>query len=225
MNPLAQIPAVVAKELLVEWRQRTRTSSLFFFALALLLMIAVSMPNVNMQEDIAGGALWIGLLLASTRSLDQSFAVELENGSLEGMTLWPVDPIAMYYGKAIANTLILFFVALAITPLLMVLYHPVLKGPLWQLIAVLIAGSAGLAAPGTLVAALTTQARGSSALLPLLLLPIVMPVVICATRATSILFDGDVMNQVDDWLAVLLLFDLLHWALDGLLFARIVDEG
>lgn len=225
MNFLTQIPPVVAKELLVEWRQRTRTTSLFFFAFALLLMIAVSMPHVNMLEDIAGGALWIGLLLASTRSLDQSFSVELENGSLEGMTLWPVDPIAVYYGKAVANTLIIFIVALAITPLVMVLYHPVLKGPLWQLVAVLVAGSAGLAAPGTLIAALTTQARGSSALLPLLFLPIVLPVVMCASRATTILFQGDVMNQVDDWLAILLLFDVAHWALDGLLFSRIVDEG
>ncbi len=225
MTWLGQVPAVVSKELLVEWRERTRVSSLFFFALALLLMVAFAMPHTQMLSEIAGGILWVGLLLASTRSLDQSFQIEMENGSLEGLVLWPVDPLAIYYGKAIANTVIIWLVGMAITPLLIVLYHPPMNGSWLELILTLALGSAALAAPGTLVAALTVQARGSSALLPLLLLPLVVPAVMAASRATLLVFEGDLMHQVDDWLLLLLLFDLVHWSLDGLLFTRIVDEG
>ncbi|MCB9682718.1 MAG: heme exporter protein CcmB [Alphaproteobacteria bacterium] len=225
MSWLWQVPAVVAKELLVEWRERSRVSGLFFYSFALLLMVAFAMPNTKMLADIAGGALWLGLLLASTRSLDQSFKVELENGALEGLVLWPVDPLALYYGKAIANTLVLLLVAAAIVPLVIVLYHPEIKGDPWQLVGILVLGSAALAAPGTLVAALTVQARGSSALLPMLLFPLVVPVVLASARATMLLFDGDLMGQVDDWMMLLLAFDLVHWSLDGLLFTRIVDEG
>lgn len=225
MTFLRQIPAVAAKELLVEWRQRSRTTSLFFFAVALLLMVAFAMPSVDRLADIAGGALWIGLLLASTRSLDASFHVELENGSLEGLVLWPVDPRAVYYGKAVANALILLLVGIALLPVVLVLYNPPVSASTPEVLAVLALGSAALAAPGTLVAALTTQARGSSTLLPLLLFPLVVPVLMAASRATSLALEGDPMDQVDDWLGILLVFNVVHWALDGVFFTRVVEEG
>lgn len=225
MTWMRRVPSVVAKELLVEWRERSRVSGLFFFSFALLLMVAFAMPSTHMLADIAGGALWLGLLLASTRSLDQSFRIEMENGCLEGLVLWPVDPLAIYYGKAIANALVLLLVAIPITVLVMVLYHPTLNGQVIQLLGVLVLGAAALAAPGTLVASMTVQARGSSALLPMLLFPLVVPVVMASARATTLIFQGDPMGQVDDWMMLLLVFDVAHWALDGLLFTRIVDEG
>jgi heme exporter protein B len=220
-----RVPAVAAKELLLEWRDPSRTTGLLVFSLALLLMVAFAMPSVDLLREVAGGAVWLALLLASTRSLDQSLRVEVENGALEGMILWPVDPLAVYYGKALANALVLFAVALLITPIVVVLYHPPFRGNVGQLLGVLALGAAGLAAPGTLVATLTVQARGSSALLPMLLFPLVVPVVLASARATTLVFEGDPMDQVGAWILLLLAFDVLHWALDGLLFTRIVDEG
>lgn len=225
MSWIRQIPAVLYKELLIEWRDLSRLSTLFFFSFALLLMLAFSSEGVHKLPDLSSGALWIGLLLASTRSLDQSFAIEMENGCLEGLVLWPVDPIAIYYGKAIANALVLFAVSVAITPLLIVLYHPVLTGSVFDLLAVMALGCFALAAPGTLVAALTTQARGSSALMPFLLFPLVIPVVMSSARATALVFQGDPMGQVDNWMQLLLVFNAAHWALDGLLFTRVVDDA
>jgi heme exporter protein B len=225
VNWILRVPAVVSKELLIEWRERSRVSSLLFYSFALLLMVAFAMPDVRMLGDIAGGALWLGLLLASTRSLDQSFRVELENDSLEGMVLWPVDPLAVFYGKALANAIVLILVASVITPLLGVLYHPSWHGQPWALASVIVLGCAGIAGPGTLVASLTAQARGSSALLPVLLFPLVVPVVMASARTTILLFQGDPMGQVDNWLVLLLIFNVVHWSLDGLLFARVVEEA
>ena len=225
MSWMGQIGGVVHKELLVEWRDRSRISGLFFYSATLLLMVAFAMPSTSMLERVGPGMMWLGILLASTRSLDQSLRVEMENDCIEGLVLWPVSPIAIYYGKAIANTVVLLAVALTVLPLMMLLYHPVFQGSWCLLVATLVLGSAGLAAPGTLVAALTVRARGSSALLPMLFLPLVVPVLLSCARATSLLFEGDPMQQADDWIARLLLFDVLHWAMDGLLFARVVDEG
>lgn len=225
MTWILRVPAVISKELLIEWRERSRVSSLLFYSFALLLMVAFAMPDVRMLGDIAGGALWLGLLLASTRSLDQSFRVELENESLEGMVLWPVDPLAIFYGKALANAIVLLIVAAVITPLLGVLYHPDWHGAWWMLVAVIVLGCAGIAGPGTLVAALTAQARGSSALLPVLLFPLVVPVVMASARTTILLFQGDPMGQADNWLVLLVIFNVVHWSLDGLLFARVIEEA
>ena len=217
--------AVVRKELLVEWRQRSRLTGLIFFAFAVLLLIAFAVPDTGLLRDLAGGALWLGLLLASARSLDQSFAVELENGALEGLVLWPVPAHTLFYGKALANLLLLLLVALAITPLCFALYDPPLRGDPLLLLGILLLGTAGIAAPGTLVAALTAQARGASALLPLLLFPLVVPVILCASRATTLLLEGDPMHQVDDWMLILAIFNAVHWSLDAALFTRVVDEG
>ncbi len=225
MTLLKQSLAVAYKDLLTEWRQPSRIAGVFFFCFALLLLFAFAMPNTQMLSDIAGGTLWLGLLLASTRSLDQSFHLEMENGALEGMVLWPVPPLAMFYGKALANALLLTLVTLALTPLVVVLYHPVWNGDIPTFLGIVALGCLALAAPGTLVAALSVQARGSSALLPLLMFPLVVPVVVAASKATTLHLEGDIMSQVDDWMRLLVMFNLAHWALDGWLFTRIAEDG
>lgn len=221
----AQTLAMVRKELLIEWRQRSRVSGLFCFAFALLLMVAFASPGEAALRHQAGGTLWIGLLLASTRLFDQSYAVELEHGALDGLVLWPVDPRAVYYGKALANTLVLLLVAVAIVPLLVAVYNAPLRGDLLHLFGFLALGSGALAAPGTLYGLVTAQARGSSVLLPLLLFPLVVPALLAAAKGTSVVLEGDPMGQGASWLGLLFAFNALHWSLSGLLFGRILEDA
>ena len=224
MNLLRQTVAVLHKELLTEWRQRSRVTGVFWFALACVLMVAFATPESSVLPKIAGGTLWLALLLASTRSLDQSYAVEHEHGAMEGLLLWPVDPVAVFYGKALANTAILLGVAVSILPFLVAIFSAEVKGDLLELAAVLFLGCAALAAPGTLYGLITSQARGSSVLLPLLLFPLVVPALLGASNATVKLFEGDAMNQVPTWLALLLAFDLMHWSLSGVLYGRLMED-
>lgn len=221
---LAQILAVIHKDLLIEWRSPSRASAVFVFALGVLLLVAFAASSVDVMRRVAGGTLWLGVLLASTRSLDQSFAVEMEHGSLEGMVLWPVDPIAIYYGKAIANAIVLVTVAALLTPLVIAIYDTPLRGSVWQFAGMVIAGCGAIAAPGTLYALITARARGASVLLPLLLLPLVMPALLAAARGTTVLFEGDAMGQAPSWLGLLVAFNAIHWSLSGLLFGRVVES-
>lgn len=224
IGALRQILAVLRKDLLIEWRSRSRLSGLFAFAVCILLLSAFAANSVEVMRRIAGGTLWLGLLLASTRSLDQSFAIELEEGALEGMVLWPVDPLAIYYGKALANTLVLVLVATLLTPLIIGIYDAPIQGSLLQYAGLVLLGSAALAAPGTLYSLIAAQARGASVLLPLLLLPLVMPALLAAARGTTVLIEGDPMLQAPAWLGLLVAFNAIHWALSGLLFTRIAEN-
>ncbi|MBW2258501.1 MAG: cytochrome c biogenesis protein CcsA [Deltaproteobacteria bacterium] len=104
MSWIRQLGAVIAKDVLVELRSPTRVSGLFFYGLALLLLVAFASNTTDIMRKQAGGILWIGMLLASTRSFDQSFGAEFEEGAMEGLVLWPVHPVALYYGKAISNS-------------------------------------------------------------------------------------------------------------------------
>lgn len=225
MSWVAQIFAVLHKELLVEWRQRSRVSGVFFFALAIVLMVGFASPSEAMLRAQAGGTLWVGMLLASTRALDQSYAVDMEHGAIEGMVLWPVDPRAIFYGKALANTILLAFVAVAITPLLLAIYDAPLNGDITHLFGFIVLGTAAIAAPGTLYGLITAQARGSSVLLPLLLFPLIVPALLAAARGTTLAFEGDPMLQGSSWLGLLGAFNVVHWTLSGVLYARIVEDG
>ncbi len=61
-------------------------------------------------------------------------------------------------------------------------------------------------------------------LLPLLLFPLVVPVLLSAVKATSLLILGDPMGQVAGWAKLLLAFNLIHWSVCGLLFGRVVED-
>ncbi len=225
MTLFTRILAVLRKDLLIELRSPTRISGLFFYAFALLLMVAFASNTTDVMRRQAGGILWIGILLASTRSFDQSYSSELEEGALEGMVLWPVSPGALYYGKALANTLILAVVAVALLPLLIALYDVEIRGDGWLLALTLVLGGGSLAAPGTLLGAITGQARGASVLLPLLLFPTVVPAVLAAARATTLVMEGDPMGQGPAWVWVLGALNLIHWTVGGLLFRWVVEDG
>ena len=85
-------------------------------------------------------------------------------------------------------------------------------------------GTTGLPAPGTLYASMTAQARARQTLLPLLLFPLVVPVLLAAVKATSLLILGDPMDQLRSWSMLLGAFAVIHWALGGLLFGRVVED-
>ena len=84
-------------------------------------------------------------------------------------------------------------------------------------------GAAGLAAPGTLYAAMIARLSGRQLLLPLMLFPLVVPVVVAAVKSTSLVMLGDPMSQIGSWLVLLGCFNLVYWSLCGGLFGRVVE--
>lgn len=215
---------MLGKELLTEWRQRSRIAGVFWFGFAVVLMVGFSIPSVRVLREVAGGTLWLGLLLASTRSLDQSYSVEHEHGAMEGLLLWPVEPMAIFYGKALSNALVLILVAFALLPLVVAVFGAPVRGDVPQLLAVIVLGCTGMAAPGTILGLITSQARGSSVLLPLLLFPLVVPALLAAATATVKLFEGDPMGQAPTWIVILIVFNALHWSLSGIFYGWVLED-
>ena len=225
MKLLAQTLAILRKDLLVDLRSFRRVGAVSLFgAMTLLLFSFAAGTDSGLLKTQSAGYLWLALFLSSTLALSESFRVELEDDALEGLSLLPVDPRALYYGKAVANLLFLCGLALVLVPLCFGLYGTELREPLWVLVLVLVSGLAGLAGPGTLYAAMTSRARGRDVLLPLLLFPLVVPVLVGAVKATALAFGGDPMSQIQSWLKLLIVFDLVYWSLCGLLFGKVIDS-
>ncbi len=219
-----QLLAALHKELLLQWRTKAQLLAIFVFGAASLLLFSFAIgPDSSALRQHAAGFLWLGLMLSSTLTLAESFQSEMEQRALEGLLLLPAGARAIYYGKAISNWAQLTLLGVGLIPLMVVLYDAPMPRP-FALVGVIMLGAAGLSAPGTLYAAMTSQARAKQTLLPLLLFPLVVPVLLSAVKATSLLILGDPMGQVRDWVLLLLSFDAIHWSLCGFLFDRVVED-
>jgi heme exporter protein B len=218
------LTAALRKELLLQWRTRSQFMAVFVFGAAALLLFSFAIgPNAEALRTFSAGFLWLGLLLSSTLTLAESFHAEMENRALEGLLLLPSNPRALYYAKAIANWLQLTILGVALVPVMVVLYDAGTT-QLLKLLAIIILGTAGLSAPGTLYAAMTAQVRAKQTLLPLLLFPLIVPALLASVKATSLVVLGDPMEQSQSWIGLLVAFDLIYWSLCGLLYGRVVEE-
>lgn len=216
--------AAVRKELLLQWRTRGQFVSVFVFGAASLLLFSFAIgPNAHALRTFSAGFLWLALLLSSTLTLAESFHAEMENRALEGLLLLPSDPRALYYAKAIANWLQLALLGVALVPVMVVLYDAGTTR-LPSLLLVILLGSAGLSAPGTLYAAMTAQLKAKQTLLPLLLFPLIVPALLGSVKATSYVILGDPMGQARSWMVLLAAFDLIYWSLCGLLYERVIED-
>jgi len=218
------LTAALRKELLLQWRSRGQIMAVFVFGAASLLLFSFAIgPSAEALRTFSAGFLWLGLLLSSTLTLSESFHAEMENRALEGLLLLPSNPRALYYGKAIANWIQLAVLGIALVPVMVVLYDAGTTS-LLRLLAIILLGSAGLSAPGTLYAAMTAQVKAKQTLLPLLLFPLIVPALLASVKATSLAILGDPMNQSGSWIGLLCAFDLIYWSLCGLLYVRVIED-
>lgn len=218
------LATALRKEVLIQWRTRARfLAVLAFGAVTLLLFSFAAGPDAATLRRHAPGFLWLALMLSSTLALAESFQAEFEQRALEGLLLLPAPARSLFYGKALVNAAQLALLGAALVPFTVVLYDAALPRP-FAMIGVILLGAAGLSAPGTLYAAMAAQARARQMLLPLLLFPLVVPVLLSAVKATSLVTTGDPMGQLRSWVLLLVSFDAIYWSLCGLLFERVVEE-
>ena len=215
---------VLWKDLLIEWRARSRTVALLSFAYTVLLLFAFAVgPDAAAMRQHAGAYLWLGMLLSSTLLLDRTMRTEFEGGAIERLLLTPVSAPGLFFGKALSNTLQLWLVGLFSVPLVIVVCDASLTEQGFILALTIALGGAGLAAPGTLYSAMIARLSGRQLLLPLMLFPLVVPVIVAAVKTTSLVMLGDPMEQSGSWLVLLACFNLVYWSVCGVLFGRVVE--
>lgn len=217
--------SVLRKDLVLEWRTRARLNALVFFAVATLLMFSFALgPDSKLLEKHAGAYFWLAILFSSVLSLGESFRVEMENACLDGLKLAPVDGRAVFLGKAFGNALMLLLLALVVLPIMGALYGIHLPlGPVW-LITTVVLGCLAISAPGTVYAAIAVHARARDVLLPLLLFPLLVPALLAAVKATTLVLQGDPQDDLGDWMKLLGAFDAIYWSLGFVLFPRVIED-
>jgi len=223
MSAWRAIKAIVAKDVAAELRSKETLSTLLIFALMIVVIFNFAFElRVENVRQIAPGVLWVAFTFAGILALNRSFVVEREEGCIEGLRLTPVDRGVIYLGKFLGNTLFLLLTEACILPVFAILFDVSILSPALWLILVL--GTVGFCAVGTLFAAMAVNTRAREAMLPLLLFPITVPVLIAATKATGQVLDGQPLAEVYSWLRLLLAFDIIFTVVAWLGFEYVLEE-
>ena len=220
---LRAISTIVWKDLTAELRSRELLSAMLVFALLVVLIFNFALElDIRTRETVTSGVLWVTFAFAGTLGLNRSMAIEKDRGCLDGLLLVPVDRSALYFGKALGNLIFMLIVEAIILPVYSVLYDVNLFLP--GLMTVILLGSVGYAAVGTLLSTMAVQARTRDVLLPILLFPVVLPVLVAALRACNGFLLGFEMVEIWPWINLLIAYDVIFIAVAFIVFDYVVEE-
>lgn len=211
---------VAGKDLRIEARSRVATNQVAPFAVLVLVLFGFALdPDRGVLTRAAAGLFWVAVLFAGLLAVQRSFTVE----SADGLRISGLDPAGIFLGKAAAVAVELLALQVLLAAGVAVLYDARLDGPL-LLIATCIAGTVGLAAAGTAYGVLASGLRVRETLLPLLLLPVLAPVLLAATKA----WEAAMGIGIDDgrpWLQLLAVFAVVYTAFGVLAFGPMLEDA
>ena len=223
MGFLRKVWAIVAKDIAAELHTREMVSAMLVFSVLALFIFSCALDlRGALARAAAPGVLWATIAFAGTLGLSRSLAREQQSGCLDGLLLAPVDRSAIFFGKAIGNLLFMGIVQVILLPLFSALFNvPLLQPGVFLVMAL---GTVGYAAVGTLLAAMAVNTRAREVMLPVLLLPLVIPALIAAVKATGGFVEGSTLAEASGWIRLLVVYDLVIVAVSMLTFGYVVEE-
>jgi heme exporter protein B len=221
----AVVAALLRKELRVELRTFESVPAMSLFSVTAYMLFHFGLEQDTLGGSLASGVLWVTLLFASVLAINRLFVADDEQGGFDGFLLSPADRGALLAGKVLA--LLAYLVAfeiVAVPAFALFLLKPGLGQAMPDLLAVLALGDLGIAAIGTLVGALAVRTRARDLLGPLLSLPLLVPIVIGAAKATTPLFSTPGAAMPAHWLLILGLYDLVFAVIAFALFDFLLED-
>lgn len=215
---------VAGKDLRVEARSRVTLNQVAPFAVLVLVLFAFALePDRGLLTRAAAGLFWLAVTFSALLAIQRSFAIESSDGARDGLRLSGLDPAGIFLGKAAAVAVELAALEILLGVGVVVLYDAELSGAV-LLVLTCIAATVGLAAAGTLYGVLAAGVRVRETLLPLLLLPVVAPVVLAATRASEAAIGG-VTAEGWPWMRLLGVFAVIYLAVGALAFGPLMEDA
>ncbi|MBJ7514001.1 MAG: heme exporter protein CcmB [Acidimicrobiia bacterium] len=223
MNAFSEIKLIAGKDLRIEMRSRILLSQVLPFGAIVVLLFAFALdPDRGVLTRVAPGLFWITVLLAALLAIGRAFSIEQQHGARDGLRLAGLDGSSVFIGKAIAIAVQLVILEAVLGLTVVVLYGVEVHGVV-VLLATATAATIGLAAAGTLYGVLAAGLRARETLLPLLLLPVLAPVMLGATRAFEDGLEG-VPGDAWPWVALLTVFALLYTGVGMLAFGPLWED-
>jgi heme exporter protein B len=219
---------IAGKDLRIEGRSREVLYTMGFSAALVVLVFSFALESASDPAQgplLAAGVLWAATLITGTVALARVLDRERENEAIRALLLSPAPGSAIFAGKLIAVALLMLAVEVGLVGVVGVLFSTAVLAHAGWLALVLLLGTLGFAAAGVVFSAALLRSRSREALLGALLFPIVIPVLLAASRATACMFDplAPDLAPVHFWVRFLLVTDVIYIAVGLLVFEPVVS--
>ena len=215
---------VLTKDLRLERRSKVGIAQVLPFAILVLMLFAFALdPDRGVLRRATPGLFWVAVLFSSVLTLQRSFGVEAEDGVLDALRLSGMSPAGIYFGKVAALVVQLLALEAVLAVGVAVFYGTVFHG-VGLLVAISLLATIGIAASGAVYGALAARLRSRDTLLPLLMLPLLAPVLISATRGFEIGLERQAAGGWS-WAALLGVFALVYLTLGSFLFRPLLEDA
>lgn len=212
MTYFGDVVVLARKDILLELRSRDTLPAMLLFVVSTLVVFHFALPS-DSSDLAAGGLLWVAIVFTALLGLTRAFAAEREQRLLDGLVLAPCDRSAIWLAKGASVMAFLLLAEAVALPAFALFFAPVDA----TLVAAVLLADIGIAAVGTLLAAMAAASRARELLLPLLFLPLAIPVIVGGVGAT-------VAEEPVRYLGFLALYDLLFAILSWASFEYVVTE-
>ena len=185
--------AVFRKDLRAELRTRYALNAVALFAVSTVVALSLGVGFLTEGRNadlplIHAALLWVAVLFAAFTGLARAFVQEEEARTAAALRL-AAPPLAVYLGKLLFNLALLLLLTTLVALLFAVLLH-MRVGNLGLFAALLGAGSLGLVAATTLIAAIIARASVKGALFAVLSFPLLVPLLVVAIQGTALALEG-----------------------------------
>jgi heme exporter protein B len=215
--------AVTRKDILSEVRTKEIVFSALIFAILVIITFNFAFgADQTSMTLVAPGILWVTFTFAGVLSLNRSFVAEKEENCLEGLMIAPMPREVIYIGKGLGSLLFMIVIEIIALPVFTLLFN--VNAISLPVIVITLLATIGFAAVGTLFSALAVNTKARDMVLPILFLPVVVPVIISAVKATGLALAGSAWPDLYSWLAILAAFDAIFMVVSFWVFPFIVEE-
>lgn len=223
---LGVVGVIARRDLLIEWRSKVAIDQVLPFAGIVVVMFAFAIDDLSLLPVVGPGLVWLATTFSLLVLVQRSFAFETEDGALDALRTAGLPTSALFWGKTLAMAAQLLVLAAVLIVIAVPLYNlEVRPAGLVLLVTTALAATSGLAAVGTLYGGLAAGARGRETLLPLLLLPVVAPALIGATRAVEPALGADLkVSEGWPWLGLVVLFAVVFGAGGTAAFGPLIED-
>lgn len=203
--------------------KETVNASLSFSIVILLLFSFAFDPTSATMEELSGGLLWIVFAYAGSLIINRSFARDLPNDCLDALRASPISGSALFFGKAIANAILLLTIEAISLPVFGMFYNVNWTAEIGPLTLVIVLATWGFSVVGTTISAMTVNLRLRELMLPMLVYPIMIPCLLGAIQLCTLLVVGKPMdNDSYQWMKMIIGFDIIYTILALLLVDHVL---
>jgi heme exporter protein B len=216
---------IAAKDLRIELRTRDVLTAMGLFALLIVVVASFAFPTSGVpRETVAAGLLWMAWLFAILLGIGRTLAMEHEDDCLDALLTSPVPRESIYLGKLLSNLAFVGVTQLFLLPVAVVLLQLEPRTGLPLLLLTVAMGTLALVALTTLFSAMAATTRTREAILPVLVIPVALPVLVAAVRATDIALSGGALGAASSWLLLLTAAAALFLLLGLTMFRHVLEE-